>query len=552
MTASVLLPNLLSLTAEALPAAEAVCEAARMRLRDMVSADGRIQNSLIEDHQTAAHGFAWLATYVQSLQQMQRWAEALHAQQKFGETEQLIHQIAFGEYLCQLSGGILMNQTEVIRLQDMSLTSDAAAPLTIGAAARLAQEGNTQAVRLRLVTLMQELEANTILEASGLDEELEMIREQFRRYAIEKVEPYAHEWHLKDELIPMEVIDELAEMGVFGLTIPEEYGGFGLSKASMCVVSEELSRGYIGVGSLGTRSEIAAELIIAGGTQAQKEKWLPALASGEKLPTAVFTEPNTGSDLGALRTRAVKLGDDWSVTGNKTWITHATRTHIMTLLARTDPETTDYKGLSMFLAEKTPGTDEVPFPSEGMTGGEIEVLGYRGMKEYELAFDGFQVKGENLLGGETGKGFKQLMETFESARIQTAARAVGVAQSALDLAYRYAMDRKQFGKPLIAFPRVANKLAMMAVELTVARQLTYFSAFEKDEGRRCDIEAGMAKLLGARVAWAAADNALQIHGGNGFALEYKISRVLCDARILNIFEGAGEIQAQVIARRLLG
>jgi len=552
MTASVLLPNLLSLTAEALPAAEAVCEAARMRLRDMVSADGRIQNSLIEDHQTAAHGFAWLATYVQSLQQMQRWAEALHAQQKFGETEQLIHQIAFGEYLCQLSGGILMNQTEVIRLQDMSLTSDAAAPLTIGAAARLAQEGNTQAVRLRLVTLMQELEANTILEASGLDEELEMIREQFRRYAIEKVEPYAHEWHLKDELIPMEVIDELAEMGVFGLTIPEEYGGFGLSKASMCVVSEELSRGYIGVGSLGTRSEIAAELIIAGGTQAQKEKWLPALASGEKLPTAVFTEPNTGSDLGALRTRAVKLGDDWSVTGNKTWITHATRTHVMTLLARTDPETTDYKGLSMFLAEKTPGTDEVPFPSEGMTGGEIEVLGYRGMKEYELAFDGFQVKGENLLGGETGKGFKQLMETFESARIQTAARAVGVAQSALDLAYRYAMDRKQFGKPLIAFPRVANKLAMMAVELTVARQLTYFSAFEKDEGRRCDIEAGMAKLLGARVAWAAADNALQIHGGNGFALEYKISRVLCDARILNIFEGAGEIQAQVIARRLLG
>ena len=552
MTAPVLLPNLLSLTAEALPAAEAVCDAARMRLRDMVSADGRVQNSLIEDHQTAAHGFAWLATYVQSLQQMQRWAEALQAQQKFGETEQLIHQIAFGEYLCQLTGGIPMNQTEVIRLQDMGLTSDVAALLSTGAAARLAQEGNTQAVRLRLVTLMQELEANTILEASGLDEELEMIREQFRRYAIEKVEPYAHEWHLKDELIPMEVIDELAEMGVFGLTIPEEYGGFGLSKASMCVVSEELSRGYIGVGSLGTRSEIAAELIIAGGTQAQKEKWLPALASGEKLPTAVFTEPNTGSDLGALRTRAVKLGDDWSVTGNKTWITHATRTHVMTLLARTDPETTDYKGLSMFLAEKTPGTDEAPFPSEGMTGGEIEVLGYRGMKEYELAFDGFQVKGENLLGGETGKGFKQLMETFESARIQTAARAVGVAQSALDLAYRYAMDRKQFGKPLIAFPRVANKLAMMAVELTVARQLTYFSAFEKDEGRRCDIEAGMAKLLGARVAWAAADNALQIHGGNGFALEYKISRVLCDARILNIFEGAGEIQAQVIARRLLG
>ena len=552
MTTIALLPDLLTLTAQAAPAAEAVCDIAKTKLRALVSDEGRVVNSLIEEHQTAAHGFAWVATYVESLRHMQNWAEALQASDRFGEVEQLIHQIAFGEYLCQLAGGIPMNQGEIFRLQDIGLTFEDLAPLRAGAAAFLAASGNTQAARLRLVTLMQEREADTMLGASGLDEELEMIREQFRRYAVEKIEPFAHDWHLKDELIPMEVIDELAEMGVFGLTIPEEYGGLGLSKASMCVVSEELSRGYIGVGSLGTRSEIAAELILAGGTEEQKKKWLPALASAEKLPTAVFTEPNTGSDLGALRTRAVRDGADWSVTGNKTWITHASRTHVMTLLARTDPNTTDYKGLSMFLAEKIPGTDEAPFPSPGMTGGEIEVLGYRGMKDYELAFDNFPIKGENLLGGETGKGFKQLMETFESARIQTAARAVGVAQSALDLGYRYAVDRKQFGKSLIDFPRVANKLAMMAVELMVARQLNYFSAFEKDQGRRCDIEAGMAKLLGARVAWAAADNALQIHGGNGFALEYKISRILCDTRILNIFEGAGEIQAQVIARRLLG
>ena len=552
MTTIALLPDLLTLTAQAAPAAEAVCDIVKIKLRALVSDEGRVVNSLIEEHQTAAHGFAWVATYVESLRHMQNWAEALQASDRFGEVEQLIHQIAYGEYLCQLAGGIPMNQGEIFRLQDIGLTFEDLAPLRAGAAAFLAASGNTQAARLRLVTLMQEREADTMLGASGLDEELEMIREQFRRYAVEKIEPFAHDWHLKDELIPMEVIDELAEMGVFGLTIPEEYGGLGLSKASMCVVSEELSRGYIGVGSLGTRSEIAAELILAGGTEEQKKKWLPALASAEKLPTAVFTEPNTGSDLGALRTRAVRDGADWSVTGNKTWITHASRTHVMTLLARTDPNTTDYKGLSMFLAEKIPGTDEAPFPSPGMTGGEIEVLGYRGMKEYELAFDNFPIKGENLLGGETGKGFKQLMETFESARIQTAARAVGVAQSALDLGYRYAVDRKQFGKSLIDFPRVANKLAMMAVELMVARQLNYFSAFEKDQGRRCDIEAGMAKLLGARVAWAAADNALQIHGGNGFALEYKISRILCDARILNIFEGAGEIQAQVIARRLLG
>jgi (2S)-methylsuccinyl-CoA dehydrogenase len=551
LTATPVLADLRQLTAQTLPAVDNILANAKAALRTMVTENDRISGKLIEAHQTAAHGVAWLATYAQALHQMQNWADRLEADEKFGEVEQLIHQIAFGEYIWQIYGGIQMNQGEVVRLQDMGLTQDDARGLMSPAAQMLTGHGNTQAVRSRLVDLMQEQSANITVGASGLDDELEMIREQFRRFAVEKVEPFAHDWHLNDDLIPMEIIEELAEMGVFGLTIPEEYGGFGMSKSSMCVVSEELSRGYIGVGSLGTRSEIAAELIICGGTDEQKQKWLPQLASAETLPTAVFTEPNTGSDLGALRTRAVRDGDDWTITGNKTWITHAARTHVMTVLARTEPDTTDYRGLSMFLAEKTPGTDETPFPTEGMTGGEIEVLGYRGMKEYELAFDGFKVKGENLLGGETGKGFKQLMQTFESARIQTAARAVGVAASALDVAMQYATDRKQFGKPLINFPRVSGKLAMMAVETMVARQLTYFSANEKDNDRRCDLEAGMAKLLGARVAWACADNALQIHGGNGFALEYKVSRILCDARILNIFEGAAEIQAQVIARRLL-
>ncbi|MFP4570600.1 acyl-CoA dehydrogenase family protein [Rhodosalinus sp.] len=547
------LPDLLRLTGAAVAPAEAILETAKERLRAEVTEDGRISGRLIEVHQTAAHGLAWLATYVEALRQMQAWAERLDGEGRFGEVEHLILQIAFGEYLWQIQGGIPMSQGEILRLQDIGLSEEDIGGLMTPEVVTLTRQGNTQAARTRLVELMQERAAEITVGASGLDEELEMIREQFRRFVVDKVEPHAHEWHLKDELIPMEIIGELAEMGVFGLTIPEDYGGLGLSKASMCVVSEELSRGYIGVGSLGTRSEIAAELIIGGGTEAQKEKWLPAIASAEVLPTAVFTEPNTGSDLGALRTRAVRDDSgDYRVTGNKTWITHAARTHVMTLLARTDPQTTDYRGLSMFLAEKTPGTDAHPFPDDGITGGEIEVLGYRGMKEYELAFDDFHVKGENLLGGQEGQGFKQLMATFESARIQTAARAVGVAQSALDIAMRYAQDRKQFGKPLIAFPRVSGKLAMMAVETMVARQLTYFSAFEKDEGRRCDLEAGMAKLLGARVAWASADNGLQIHGGNGFALEYAISRVLCDARILNIFEGAAEIQAQVIARRLLG
>ena len=547
-----LLDDLLGLTGAALPVVDAVLDQARQSVRAMVEEEGRVSARLIDTHQTAAHGLAWLATYAEALRQMQGWAGRLQAQGSFGEVEALIHQIAFGEYLNQIAGGIQMNQGEVIRLADLGLGAGASAGLQSGAAATLAARGNTQAVRSRLVELMLERAAEITVGRCGLDDELEMIREQFRRYAVDRIEPHAHDWHLKDDYIPLEVIDELAEMGVFGLTIPENLGGLGLSKASMCVVSEELSRGYIGVGSLGTRSEIAAELILAGGTDAQKEKWLPLIASGQILPTAVFTEPNTGSDLGSLRTRAVRDQGDYLITGNKTWITHAARAHVMTLLARTDPASSDYKGLSMFLAEKEPGTDADPFPTPGMTGGEIEVLGYRGMKEFELGFDGFRVKGENLLGGEEGRGFKQLMETFESARIQTAARAIGVAQSALDLGLSYAQDRKQFGRALIEFPRVSGKLAMMAVELMVARQLTYFSAREKDEGIRCDLEAGMAKLLGARVAWAAADNALQIHGGNGFALEYKVSRILCDARILNIFEGAAEIQAQVIARRLLG
>jgi len=552
MTHSIDTLNLLSLTQSALPTLDGLLTQTKEKLRDTVSENGRISARKIEENQTFAHGVAWLATYVESLRQMHIWGTNLSQNGTFGETEKLILQIAFGEYLAQIFGGIAMNQGEVVRPHDFGLTPTDIAAAQTDAVTTLLQRGNTQDARTRLVALMQDHSANVTVGHSGLDEELEMIREQFRKFTVDRVLPHAHEWHLNDELIPMDLINELAELGVFGLTIPENLGGLGLSKASMAVVSEELSRGYIGVGSLGTRSEIAAELILCGGTDDQKSHWLPKIASAEILPTAVFTEPNTGSDLGALRTRAVRdENGDYQVTGNKTWITHAARTHIMTLLARTDPDSTDHRGLSMFIAEKTPGTDADPFPTPGMTGGEIEVLGYRGMKEYELGFDQFHVKGDNLLGGEEGKGFKQLMQTFESARIQTAARAVGVAQNALDISMQYAIDRKQFGKSLIEFPRVANKLAMMAVEIMIARQLTYFSAYEKDNDRRCDLEAGMAKLLGARVAWAAADNGLQIHGGNGFALEYAISRVLCDARILNIFEGAAEIQAQVIARRLL-
>ena len=546
MTPSPLMADLLDLTEAALPEVEALFVRAREGVRAQVTVAGKVSAAAMEKHQFATHAMAWLATYVEALRQMRAWAGRVSAEGRFGEMEALILQIGFGEYLAQIAGGIPMSQGEMARLSDMS------GEWRPGPAARaLMAGGNTDAARIRLVALMRDNQGRATFGVTGLDDELEMIRDQFRRFAEDEVVPHAHGWHLRDELIPMEIIDKLAEMGVFGLTIPEAYGGFGLTKASMVVVSEELSRGYIGVGSLATRTEIAAELILCGGTEAQKAHWLPKLASGEILPTAVFTEPNTGSDLGSLRTKGTKVGEDWQISGNKTWITHAARTHVMTVLARTVPGTGDYRGLSMFLAEKTPGTDAVPFVDSGLSGGEIEVLGYRGMKEYTVNFDDFAVKGENLLGGVEGQGFKQLMQTFESARIQTAARAVGVAQNALEVGMQYATDRKQFGKSLIEFPRVAGKLAMMAVEIMLARQLTYFSAWQKDHDKRCDLEAGMAKLLAARVAWACADNSLQIHGGNGFALEYQISRILCDARILNIFEGAAEIQAQVIARRLL-
>ncbi len=549
-TVSVLVPDLLRLCDEAAANAERLLRRATVAVRARVSENDKLSSELMEREQHACHGLAWLATYAEAIKQMAAYARRLSEAHRFGEIEALLTQIGVGEYVAQILGGIPMSQSETIRFHDLDLEPSDRDMFASEAVVTLIK-GNNSRARARLVELVQHAAGTGHFGDGGLDDTLEAMRGEMIRFVDAEVKPHAHEWHMKNEYIPLDIIAKMNELGVFGLTIPEEFGGLGLGKEAMCVVSEELSRGYIGVGSLGTRSEIAAELILGGGTAEQKEHWLPKLASGEVLPTAVFTEPNTGSDLASLKTRAVLEGDVYKITGQKTWITHPVRADVMTLLARTDPAEPGYRGLSMFLAQKPRGADDNPFPAEGMTGGEIEVLGYRGMKEYELSFDGFEVPASGLLGGVEGEGFKQLMKTFEAARIQTAARAVGVAQSAMDLGLRYAMERQQFGKAIVNFPRIADKIAMMAAETMLARQLTYFAGREKDQGHRCDLEAGMAKLLAARVAWSSADNALQIHGGNGFALEYPISRVLCDARILSIFEGAAEIQAQVIARRLL-
>ena len=455
--------------------------------------------------------------------------------------------LAFAEGIGQLVGGLPMGQNEIFRAADLGL---GVAARTLADLCASLLDADHAATRTELAAA---LAAGQWPSETLHDADLDTIRDQYRRFTDAEIIPNAHRWHLANELIPDAAVTAMADLGTFGVCIPEEYGGLGLGKLVMCIVTEELSRGWIGTGSLGTRSEIAGELIALGGTAEQKAQWLPRIASGEILPTAVFTEPDVGSDLGALQTRARRDANGaWVIDGAKNWITHAARSDLMTLLARTLPDAKGYAGLSMLLVPKPRGSEDKPFPADGMSGSEIEVLGYRGMREYALQFDAMHAPADALLGGEEGQGFKQLMRTFEGARIQTAARAVGVARRALELGLNYALGRKQFGKAIVHFPRVADKLAMSLVDFVTARELSYAAARAKDSGKRCDIEAGMAKLLAARAAWSNADASLQIHGGNGYALEYEISRILCDARILNIFEGAAEIQAQVIARGLTG
>ena len=530
-------------------AARIYVAAARQIVAQTVLADGQIEPEAVDREQRLLHGFAWIATTAEAIAATAAWAECAADLGGEREVDQLALRIGVGEYLAQLLGGVAMSQNEYARPRELGLGDAAAALGADPAVAQLLCEGNSAPTRAAFAARLATGERPD--ESLG-DETLDMIRDQFRAFAADRIAPRAHAWHLADVLIPDTVVDEMAALGVFGICIDADYGGLGLGKLAMCVVSEELSRGWICAGSLGTRSEIAGDLIAASGTANQKRRWLPGLAAGTILPTAVFTEPDVGSDLAALRTRAVR--DDsgaWHIHGAKNWITHAARADLMTVLVRTDASQPGHRGLSMLLAGKARAGPAGDFPDLNLAGSEIEVLGYRGMKEYVLAFDGFEVPADGLLGGVEGQGFRQLMRTFEGARIQTAARAIGVGWNAFDLALRYACDRRQFGRRLFDFPRVSDKLALMAAELVMARELTYAAARRKDNGLRCDVEAGMAKLLAARVAWTNADLNVQIHGGNGYALEYEASRLLCDARILNIFEGAAEIQAQVVARGLL-
>jgi (2S)-methylsuccinyl-CoA dehydrogenase len=514
----------------------------------IVTQDGRLDRALMDGHQRLVHGMAWLGTLSACLDATVAWHAALIAAGTVRMTEDRVLAIGFAESLGQIAHGIVMGQSEIVRPAEYGDILDVCSLRNSPAVAYFLQRDLTS----ERADLAKDLASGDRIADTLHDDLLDQFRVEINRFAEDRILPVAHGLHLQDELVPDDLLGEMADLGVFGLCIDEAYGGLGLGKLAMSVVTEELSRAWIATGSLGTRAEIAGELILHGGTEAQKAKFLPEIAAGRCLPTAVFSEPDTGSDLGSITARAIRQSDgSWRLRGAKTWITHASRSDLMTVLVRTDPASRDHNGLSMLLAEKPRGTRENPFPANGMDGSEIEVLGYRGMREYALSFDDFTVPPDGLLGGVENQGFRQLMRTFEGARIQTAARAIGVARRAKELAIAYATERKQFGQPLIAFPRVSDKIAIMAAEIVMAREMTYAAARQKDLGRRCDIEAGMAKLIAARVAWSAADAALQIHGGNGYALEFEVSRILVDARILNIFEGASEIQAQVIGRGLL-
>jgi (2S)-methylsuccinyl-CoA dehydrogenase len=401
-----------------------------------------------------------------------------------------------------------------------------------------------------------------------LDDDFELVQDSFRRFAEDKIRPVAEHIHRTNGDIPEEIITGLAEVGAFGLSVPEEYGGFAAGGESdymgMVVATEELSRGSLGVGgSLITRPEILTRALVKGGTEAQKHEWLPKLASGEVMAAVAVTEPDFGSDVAGIKTTATRTADvdgrgGWLINGVKTWCTFGARADVLMLLARTDPDRSKiHRGLSMFVVPKERGEGhgfELAQQGGGrMEGRPIDTIGYRGMHSYEIAFDAWFVPDECLVGGEEGlgQGFYLQMAGFENGRLQTAARAIGVMQAAYEDARQYALDRVVFGKPVGELQLTKAKLARMAVIIQGARQLSYAVAkmMAKGEGT---MEAAMVKAYVCKAAEWVTREAMQIHGGYGYAEEYAVSRYFVDARVLSIFEGADEVLClKVIARRLV-
>lgn len=522
-------------------------------LKNRCSQDGRLSSARLDDHQLTCYELAFCVAELSASEELRRYATqtqqedslALDAALTFGAE-------TLSKVLQRLLG--LANDAGIARAAVLALYSEP----------ELAAFISSNASAERLAALGEKLTSRESLYLPAqLSDEKEMVRESFARFATDVVKPLAEKIHRHDLDIPDEILKPAAELGCFGISIPERFGGLQPDdhddSLSMIVVTEELSRASLGAaGSLITRPEIAAKALLHGGTDAQQEAWLPRLASGESLCAIAITEPNYGSDVASLGSRASPTEGGWLLNGSKTWCTFAGKAELLITVARTEPDASlGYKGLSLFLVEK-PSASGHEFSHQQPDGGTISgkaiaTLGYRGMHSYDVFFEDYFVAADHLIGEKDGqgKGFYFTMSGFAGGRIQTAARATGVMQAACEEALKYAGDRKVFGKTIGDYQLTQVKLARMFATLIASRQFTYAVAREMDEGRG-QMEASLVKLFSCRAAEWVTREAMQIHGGMGYAEESDVSRYFVDARVLSIFEGAEETLAlKVIARDLV-
>jgi alkylation response protein AidB-like acyl-CoA dehydrogenase len=382
-------------------------------------------------------------------------------------------------------------------------------------------------------------------------DEQKAITEMVRQFADNEIIPVAEEYDHEDKF-PEPIVEQMKELGLFGVTIPEEYGGMGLDLTTYAMIVEELSRGWISISGVVNTHFIGSYLLMKFGTEEQKDHFLPQMATGEVRAAFSLSEPEVGSDVQGIKSTATQDADgEWEINGQKMWVTNGLLSGVVFVLVKTDPKADPpYKGMTCFICEKEPGAEEVPglrIPPK------IKKMGYKGVESTELVFDGFKVGDDRVLGGPdgVGRGFVQMMDALEVGRVNVAARGVGVAQRALELALRYSQERKTFGRPIAHHQAITFKLAEMGTRLEAARLLTMKAARMKDAGERSDLEAGMAKLFASEAAKANAEEALRIHGGYGYSKEYEIERIYRDAPLLLIGEGTSEIQKMVIGKKLL-
>lgn len=511
-------------------------------LADRVERDGRLSRGKLDEVQPEAFNFARSLAELEAAKAVLRYAESLG---KDYETA------LAGVFVARVVRTVLDRaQTQIA---DYGLTDSDLADV----------RGQLAFVGAQLGTQHLNQLAESLLERSsawsgdyGLDDEHDEVRQLFARVSDEQVAPLAEHIHRADDIIPEDLLSSYAELGVFGISIPDEYGGSYIDNLTMCLATEELSRGSVGAGgSVITRPEICAKAVLKGGTEEQKKKWLPPIAQGKKFVSVAVTEPNAGSDVANLRVSAKKVDGGYVINGEKTWCTFAGRADVFILLARTGTVDEGWRGLTMFLVEKEPKISkddhhqfEYTQPEGGRVAGTaIPTLGYRGMHSFSVSFENYFVPDENRV-GEEGQGFKLQMAGFSGGRIQTAARAVGVMEAALRSAIAYSEERSVFGKSLSEYTMTRAKLVEMAATIMASRQLTYHVCGLLDEGKG-QMEASLVKLMSCRDAEWISREALQLHGGMGYSLEYDVSRYFVDARVLSIFEGAEEVLAlSVVAR----